>query len=58
MPFSRSTVQWVFDRAQFRPGDKVLEIGAGTWQLTEEFLEVRADLTALEPSDSLADILQ
>ena len=58
MPFSRSTVRWALDRADFRPGDTVLEIGAGTGQLTGGLLEAGADVTALEPSDSLADILQ
>ena len=58
MPFSRSTVRWVLNGTHFRPGDNVLEIGAGTGQLTGELLAAGANVTALEPSDALADILQ
>ena len=58
MPFSRSTVRWALNRTRFRPGDKVLEIGAGTGQLTRELLAAGANVTALEPSDTLADALQ
>ncbi len=58
MPFSRSIVQWALNRTSFRPGDKVLEIGAGTGQLTGELLAAGANVTALEPSDTLADSLQ
>ena len=58
MPFSRLTVQWALDRTHFRPGDRVLEIGAGTGQLTRELLAAGGNVTALEPSDTLADALQ
>ena len=58
MSFSRLTVQWALNQTHFRPGDRVLEIGAGTGQLTDELLAAGANMTVLEPSDTLADILQ
>lgn len=58
MSFSRSTVRWALNRTRFRPGDKVLEIGAGTGQLTRKLLAAGANVTALEPSDTLAAALQ
>lgn len=57
MRFSTWIVQWALDRSPFRPGSRVLEIGAGTGQLTGELLAAGADVTALEPIDGLADLL-
>jgi 16S rRNA A1518/A1519 N6-dimethyltransferase RsmA/KsgA/DIM1 with predicted DNA glycosylase/AP lyase activity len=35
------------------PGARVLEVGAGTGQLTQALLEVGFDVVALEPGDAL-----
>lgn len=58
MSFSTWIVRWALDRTSFRPGNRVLEIGAGTGQLTSELLAAGANVTALEPSDNLAEILR
>ncbi|MCY4128859.1 MAG: class I SAM-dependent methyltransferase [Gammaproteobacteria bacterium] len=58
MSFSPWIVDWALDTSRFQPGHRVLEIGAGTGQLTVELLAAGANLTALEPSDNLADLLQ
>lgn len=40
------------------PGDRVLEVGAGTGSLTAALLAAGADLTAFDLDDSLVDILR
>ena len=40
------------------PGDRVLEVGAGTGSLTLQLLAAGADLTAFELDDSLVEILR
>ena len=56
MSFSRWVVKWALDRTHFESGDHVLEIGAGTGQLTRELLAAGARVSALEPSDELANL--
>lgn len=56
--FSDRIVRWGLARSGFSPGDRVLEIGAGSGQLTAELLRVGAAVTALEPSDGLAELLR
>jgi SAM-dependent methyltransferase len=41
-----------------RPGDRVLEIGAGTGKATEKWLARGFDVLALEPSNEMADVLR
>ena len=56
--FSGRIVQRGLARSGFSPGDRVLEIGAGSGQLTGELLRTGAAVTALEPSDGFAELLQ
>ena len=57
-PFSRRIVQWALAKSRFTTGDRVLEIGAGSGQLTGELLHAGAAVAALEPSDGLAKLLR
>ena len=57
MPFSAWIVNWALARTGFRSGCRVLEVGAGSGQLTGGLLRARAKVTALEPSDGLAELL-
>lgn len=57
-PFSERTVRWALREAGFASGDRVLEIGAGTGQLSGELLRAGAAVTALEPSAGLAKLLR
>ena len=57
MPFSDGIVDWALAKTGFRSGDAVLEIGAGSGQLTEGLLRIGANVTALEPSVELANLL-
>ena len=57
-PFSGRIVRWALAKSGFATCDHVLEIGAGTGQLTGELLRSGAAVTALEPSDGLADLLR
>ena len=56
--FSGRVVRWALSKSGFAAGDHVLEIGAGSGQLTGELLRSGAAVTALEPSDGLADLLR
>jgi SAM-dependent methyltransferase len=46
----------IFRLAQVSPGDRVLEIGAGTGIATEPLVERGADVTAIEPAAALAEV--
>ena len=56
--FSGRVVRWALAKSGFATGDHVLEIGVGSGQLTGELLRSGAAVTALEPSDGLADLLR
>ena len=52
--FDDAIVGLLVEKARLVPGDAVLEIGAGTGQLTEGLLRAGLHTTALEPGDALA----
>lgn len=51
-------MHWALAKSGFTTGDRVLEIGAGSGQLTGELLRAGAEVTALEPSEELAKLLR
>ena len=51
-------MRWVLAKSSFATGDRILEIGAGSGQLTGELLRAGAVVTALEPSEGLAKLLR
>lgn len=48
----------IAELAHVRPGDRILESGAGTGKATEGFLDRGFDVTAIEPSPEMADMLR
>ena len=52
-----NTVRRIVRLAEVRPGDKVLEIGAGLGSLTDSLVEAGAEVVALEIDPELVDIL-
>ena len=51
-------MRWALAKSGFATGNRVLEIGAGSGQLTGELLRAGAAVTALEPSEGLATLLR
>lgn len=56
--FAQSVADLLIDRAQLVAGAHVLEVGAGTGQLTIPLAKRGAVVTALEPGERLAAVLQ
>ena len=56
--FDDAVVEQLMSHAGLRSGDRVLEIGAGTGQLTEALLRAGLRVEALEPGARLAARLQ
>jgi len=52
--FDAALLRPMLDQAGLKPGDRVLEIGAGSGQLTGGLLEAGLQVTALEPGGRLA----
>jgi SAM-dependent methyltransferase len=52
------TIQWLKDQGALKPGDRVLDIGAGPGNWALLLAQTAAHVTALEPADAMADILQ
>ena len=55
--FDAALLRPMLDQAGLKPGDLVLEIGAGSGQLTGGLLEAELQVTALEPGGRLAERL-
>lgn len=52
------SIQWFKDLGALKPGARVLDIGAGPGNWTLLLAQTAAHVTALEPADAMADILQ
>ncbi|UUX92386.1 class I SAM-dependent methyltransferase [Methanoplanus endosymbiosus] len=51
-------IKWVVESLGLKPGDRVLDIGAGPGTISLEIAKVCSHLTAVEPSDVMAEVFK
>ena len=56
--YATESVRWVADRARLVPGSTVVDLAAGTGQLTRRFSERGCHVIAVEPAANMRSVLQ
>jgi SAM-dependent methyltransferase len=56
--YAPEAVAWVADRGSLRPGSIVVDLAAGTGQLSRRFAPLGVDLIAVEPAANMRAVLQ
>lgn len=51
--YARESIAWVAEQLALGPGSLVADVGAGTGKLTRHFLELHADVVAIEPVEDM-----
>ena len=55
--YAPEAARWVFERAGLEPGSLVVDLAAGTGQLSRRFLELGARVVAVEPARNMREML-
>ena len=56
--YAEAAVDWLVERLALRPGDRVLDLGAGTGKLTRQLVRRGLEAVAVEPGDEMRAVLQ
>jgi SAM-dependent methyltransferase len=56
--YAPEAVAWVAERGSLRPGSTVVDLAAGTGQLSRPFAELGVDLVAVEPAPNMRSVLE
>jgi SAM-dependent methyltransferase len=56
--YAREAIAWVADRGSLRHGSTVVDLAAGTGQLSRRFVDLGADLVAVEPAPNMRSVLE
>jgi SAM-dependent methyltransferase len=55
--YAPASVRWVAERARLEPGSLVVDLAAGTGQLSRRFASVGVRVVAVEPADNMRAVL-
>ncbi|HJS26024.1 MAG TPA: class I SAM-dependent methyltransferase [Actinomycetota bacterium] len=55
--YAPEAARWVFERAELGPGSLVVDLAAGTGQLSRRFLELGVRVVAVEPARNMREVL-
>jgi SAM-dependent methyltransferase len=56
--YAREAIAWVADRGSLRHGSTVVDLAAGTGQLSRRFVDLGMDLVAVEPAPNMRSVLE
>ena len=56
--YAPAAVRWVFERTGLGPGSLVVDLAAGTGQLSRRFLELGVRVVAVEPARNMREVLE
>jgi SAM-dependent methyltransferase len=56
--YAPEAIAWVAQRGSLRPGSTVVDLAAGTGQLSRRFADLDVDLVAVEPAPNMRSVLE
>jgi SAM-dependent methyltransferase len=56
--YAREAIAWVAQRGSLRHGSTVVDLAAGTGQLSRRFVDLGVDLVAVEPAPNMRSVLE